>query len=367
MVDTADPEVGVERPWLSPEALRLPFDQYQRYSGAARAVSALKADGSYSMLEVGGAPGFPELFFRPQRLAVVDRFGTHAGNFIVVDGARLPFPDESFDVVVTLDTLEHVVAEDRPAFLQECRRVSRDLVILSAPHATAHVVEAEKALQSFVTARFGEVFETLQEHSDRGLPIADETRTALAAGEWSCVMIPSGYLPRWLVGMVVHHELLAVGLPELPDMHAFYNSLMAYFDNAEPAYRRLVIASRHSSSAQLQAVADQLTVQAPAGRADAVTSAVIGRLLSERVGFANAEMVRKAREHDVLATHLDERRAAVRRAEQALALAEVRVHELQRSLDLARQDNERLLAALDSHTVKGTLRAVVRRLRGRTT
>jgi SAM-dependent methyltransferase len=154
--------------WAGEDAVRLPFDQYQRYSGAARLVDRLVGGADYSMLEVGGAPGFPEIFFAASRLAVVDRFGKHEGNFVVVDGARLPFDDESFDVVVTLDTLEHIVPQDRPAFLAECRRVSRDLVVLSAPHATAHVVEAELALQSFVTARFGEVFETLQEHADRG-------------------------------------------------------------------------------------------------------------------------------------------------------------------------------------------------------
>lgn len=290
--------------WTSEEAVRLPFDQYQRYTGAARVVDRLVGAADYSMLEVGGAPGFPEVFFAPGRLAVVDRFGRHDGNFVVVDGARLPFDDESFDVVVTLDTLEHIVPEDRPAFLEECRRVSRDLVVLSAPHATAHVVEAEAALQSFVTVRFGEVFETLQEHSDRGLPVAEETVAALGADGWACASLPSGYLPRWLMGMVVHHELLAVGMPELPELHAFYNRLMGPYDNQEPGYRRLVVASRSRSQAELDAVADELVTVAPPGRADTVMSAVAGRLLAERVGMGQAEQVRKAREHDGLSSAL---------------------------------------------------------------
>lgn len=298
-------------PWETEAALQLPFDQYQRYTGAARLVHRLMAGRPYTMLEVGGAPGFPELFFAPSRLAVVDRFGHHEGNFVVVDGARLPFDDESFDVVVTLDTLEHVVAEDRAAFLAECRRVSRELVVLSAPHATAHVVEAELALQSFVTARFGEVFGTLQEHADRGLPLAEETAARLGADGWACATLPSGYLPRWLMGMVVHHELLAVGMPELPELHAFYNRLMGPFDAQEPGYRRLVVASRSRSQAELDEAREALVVQAPPGRAEAVMSAVAGRLLAERVGYGQAEQVRKAREHDALSTALAGRVAEV--------------------------------------------------------
>lgn len=290
--------------WESEAALQLPFDQYQRYTGAAKVVDRLMSGRPFSMLEVGGAPGFPELFFAPERLAVVDRFGHHEGNFVIVDGARLPFDDQAFDVVVTLDTLEHVVPEDRPAFLSECRRVSRELVVLSAPHATPYVVEAERALQSFVTARFGEVFETLQEHSDRGLPVAEATLAQLGADGWASTSLPSGYLPRWLMGMVVHHELLAVGMPELPDLHSFYNRLMGPYDNAEPGYRRLVVSSRTRGQDELDSVRDALVVPAPPGHADTVLTAIAGRLLSERVGYGQAEQVRKSRAHDSIAGDL---------------------------------------------------------------
>lgn len=298
-------------PWESEAALRLPFDQYQRYTGAAKVVDRLMAGRPFSMLEVGGAPGFPELFFAPEKLAVVDRFGHHEGNFVVVDGAKLPFDDEAFDVVVTLDTLEHVVPEDRPAFLAECRRVSRELVVLSAPHATPYVVEAERALQSFVTARFGEVFETLQEHSDRGLPVAESTQAQLGADGWASTSLPSGYLPRWLMGMVVHHELLAVGMPELPDLHSFYNRLMGPYDNAEPGYRRLVVSSRTRSQEELDTVRDALVVPAPPGHADTVLTAIAGRLLSERVGYGQAEQVRRSRAYDTLTGDLAGRVAEV--------------------------------------------------------
>ena len=55
-------------------------------------------------------------------------------DFCQADCATLPFPDASFDVVVTFETIEHIAAQE--AFLDEIRRVVRPggLVILSCPN-----------------------------------------------------------------------------------------------------------------------------------------------------------------------------------------------------------------------------------------
>lgn len=50
----------------------------------------------------------------------------------VGDGARLPFPDTSFDVVVCSEVLEHV--DDPGTVLQEMVRVGRGHDVLSVPH-----------------------------------------------------------------------------------------------------------------------------------------------------------------------------------------------------------------------------------------
>ncbi len=48
------------------------------------------------------------------------------------DVHRLPFPDNSFDLVYSLEVLEHL--PDSSLGLQEMTRVSRDYVLLSVPH-----------------------------------------------------------------------------------------------------------------------------------------------------------------------------------------------------------------------------------------
>ena len=207
--------------------LELPFDQYQRYRVAADLVGLLEVPEGRPVVDVGGAPGFVESFLPDREAVVVDVEGKHPGRFVIADGARLPFSDRTFAVGLALDTLEHVPGRaHRPAFLAELRRVS-DVVILSAPFADESVALAEAALHEFVLQRFGGPFPTLEEHAEHGLPELDETVAALGTEGWATASLPSGYLPRWLAGMLLHHEFLAMGMPELPSLHAFYNATVS--------------------------------------------------------------------------------------------------------------------------------------------
>lgn len=56
------------------------------------------------------------------------------------DGVSMPFPDNSFDVVIVADVLHH--EEDEPRLLRECRRVSRRVVVIKD-----HVVKGALAQQ----------------------------------------------------------------------------------------------------------------------------------------------------------------------------------------------------------------------------
>lgn len=316
-----------ESPYRSPEALGLPFDQYQRYATAARVVESLGGWEGHRVLDVGGAPGFLELFFDNAEVAVVDRYGTHGGNFIVADGAKLPFADDAFDIVVSLDTLEHIPAQFRSAFLSECQRVAADIVVLSAPHATEGVVLAETALQAFVTARFGEVFVTLQEHSDNGLPLVEDTLGALSANGWHAARLPSGYLPRWLMGMVLHHELLAVGLPHLPELHRFYNERQSLQDNADPSYRQVFVASGTRDPAELDRTVESLRSPAQSTDANATLAAIAGAVLSARLSGSGAEGA-LTQELTTLREELRVCRTAIADRDVHLALARQRISEL---------------------------------------
>lgn len=87
-----------------------------------------------SVLDVGAGTGemaFAINNFRPElRMSGVDVY-IRPKTFIPVtkyDGNRLPFNDNSFDAVITIDVLHH--CDDPVAVLKECARVSKRFVII---------------------------------------------------------------------------------------------------------------------------------------------------------------------------------------------------------------------------------------------
>lgn len=153
----------------APRLLAENFDDIEtvnRLLGGIRAIrSAVSAHRPRSLLDVGAGSGDVLRAFassdrerRFERLTGVDlnadivRLGRERCTrwpgitLLQADGARLPFPDGSFDVAMCNLTLHHLDPEDAVAVLAELRRVSRrspvvcDLVRSAAAYAGARVL-----------------------------------------------------------------------------------------------------------------------------------------------------------------------------------------------------------------------------------
>lgn len=93
----------------------------------------VQKDQSYSLLEVGtGSGGIAHYFanfankkFNVKAVDVIDnRLVSEGFDFQLVSGVSLPFPDESFDIVLTNHVIEHVGSQDEQiAHLKELARV----------------------------------------------------------------------------------------------------------------------------------------------------------------------------------------------------------------------------------------------------
>ena len=338
------------------DLLELPFDQYQRYQVAADMLTALNLKPGSRLLEVGGAPGPIEAFLPGHDLIVIDLNGKREGRYAIADGSRLPFPDQSFDAVISLDTLEHVPGDRRPDFCSELRRVCRDLIVVSAPFDDPHVELAEDALNSFVRSRFGGEFPTLDEHREHGLPKLDFAVDALGQGGFSVASLPSGYLPRWLLGMLFHHELLASGLPELPQLHAYYNATVSRLDTRAPSYRQVLLAARNRKPAELKKVVDGLRAEGdePAGQValGSIASAVLARRLPATTSPSTA--------------HLEEVAARQERAladsERQLADRDAHIAELRATVDRLTGERDQAQALLLEHLTEGGLPGLISRV-----
>ena len=129
-------------------------------------------DAGVSVLEVGCGPGGCARYLkRPvvgleQELCQPDNpwLDLRQGSILAI-----PFPDQSFDVVVCMDVLEHLPAQDRPLALRELSRVTRLQLWLACPVAE-FALEAENDLHSWYEALHLSVPEWLVEHRQQGLP-----------------------------------------------------------------------------------------------------------------------------------------------------------------------------------------------------
>lgn len=293
---------------------RLPFDYYGRYRLAADVVDAVRNSTPALVLDVGGGPGSLAAFLGGDRVVATDialpECHEPAPSLVLSDGAALPFGDGVFDVVITLDTLEHVFPEKRPALLRETLRASRGWVLAVCPCDTEGVAEADAALLSYVRTLFGEAFSTvgtLQEHLGFGLPDADEIEAALRVDGVEVARFPSGRLDRWLPMMVLFFHLMALGRDDpVERVQAWYNRLFYSDDLRAPSYRQAFLCRLPGAHGPALAEAvDHLLPSAPSMTQDATALSAL------QIGLAE-ELSRLAAEHRERAETLEVELAAAR-------------------------------------------------------
>jgi len=99
---------------------------------------------------------------------------------VYLSGARLPFTDNSYDYVISVDMLEHVPENERTDVITELLRVSSKRVFLAVP--CGELAEAhDKALDELYQREKGERYHFSQEHVDNGLPEKEELESCIKA------------------------------------------------------------------------------------------------------------------------------------------------------------------------------------------
>lgn len=223
-----------------------------------------------AVLDVGGYPCLTPRFIPQDRVTVIDIMfanGAEPGSYIRADGARLPFQSGAFDLVVSLDSLEHVVPARRIDYVSELLRVSRGYVLLLAPFAREDVVLAERLLAEFIRVVNQEEQPQLREHRENGLPELEEWLTFLREQQVACISFTSGFVYNWLPMMLLKHFVLS--LPDSDALHRaidrFYNVVLQRSDARSPGYRQGIVASVNGHTPVLEDMAELL---APNGEAD---------------------------------------------------------------------------------------------------
>lgn len=168
--------------WL--EALLFPTcDYWTRYARVVEALKGIGHDETLRLLEVSSGRGGIAWLMRDSRIrtCLVDRdpeavSDARGGNSwrVCADAASLPFAADSFEVVISVDTIEHLPGRDREAFVNELKRVAARVVILTCPMQSEdgefRAAEFDRKLKQVIKTRNGYVPAWLEEHLQEGHP-----------------------------------------------------------------------------------------------------------------------------------------------------------------------------------------------------
>jgi glycosyltransferase involved in cell wall biosynthesis/SAM-dependent methyltransferase len=192
----------------------LDFDQLQRYSITARLLDRMLAGAPcpVRVLEVGAnVLNLLPKFLDPTRVHVtrcdVERLSDDPEFVAIEKNKPLPFADESFDAVATLEVLEHIPPEDRRFFIEECLRVSRRGLVMTCPNGVPEVVAAERLAAEAYRFRHGRPHPSLSEHLDHGIPQEEEVRSLVQELGLPCVVFDNAPLDVWLPIMMISESL----------------------------------------------------------------------------------------------------------------------------------------------------------------
>lgn len=142
----------------------LPYDVYERHK---RVASYIKKNDT--VLDIGGELNHLSQFCDPEKIIVAN---LTTGDVIITKD-KIPFAKNSFDIVCSIDVLEHIAKNKRKEFINNLVTIAREKVILSFPIGTNEHISYEKKIQNYLKKR-GQDVHYLNEHIMYGLPTKKE-------------------------------------------------------------------------------------------------------------------------------------------------------------------------------------------------
>lgn len=158
---------------------------------------------------------------------------------------NMPFKDQSFDYVISVDCVEHIPPKLRAKAVEEMMRVGRKQIYLTFP-VGPHSQSIDKMLDEYFYKKNGEHFTYLTEHVDNGLPGFDFIPKIVAKNKhWQLRVQGNTSMWLWVA-------LLKMGFSNTQWQTSIYRRLLLFLPlikhaNFGSCYRQLYILTRVKS------------------------------------------------------------------------------------------------------------------------
>ena len=228
----------------------LPPDLFSRNKVIAYLATKLAGNESLRVLDVGGYMGRLELFL-PENAAVtildkLPRTEDETATYIQADAKKIPFSDNSFDVVVSSDMLEHVDKSMRAPIIREMIRVSKNYVIIGVPCQNDLLEKAEGAVMDQYKILTGSDHPFLAEHNELGLPQESKIEEILSNENMNYAIVKEGNLMNWYIQQLYAEVQYKEDLSEKKyEFFRFFNDHLEELGNTRaPTYRSIFVIAK---------------------------------------------------------------------------------------------------------------------------
>jgi hypothetical protein len=205
-------------------------DTYRRWRGISALLESderLQGLRALRILDVGGSPD-------NEQLKLILPYDIEVANpaYNGIDGTDLPFPDRSFDVVICIDTLEHVPPNKRDLLIGEVVRTARRKTLLACPFDEPFVSDLERAIFQIT------LHPMLAEHLQFGLPSLEETLAAIRLTGCAVKVHDNDSLLGWASWLLLHQTV--GGMCDLRDFDRLLNRVYDTAVEGSPSYRKIL-------------------------------------------------------------------------------------------------------------------------------